>query len=48
MPNFLNLPPFTENGDAHVVVETPEGAEPNSHTTRNWKHSSSRNRSSPD
>ena len=26
MPNFMNLPPFTENGDAHVVVETPRGS----------------------
>ena len=23
MPNFINLPPFTEDGDVHVVVETP-------------------------
>jgi hypothetical protein len=26
MPNFMNLPPFTENGDVHVVVETPRGS----------------------
>jgi inorganic pyrophosphatase len=26
MPNFTNLPPFTENGDVHVVVETPRGS----------------------
>jgi inorganic pyrophosphatase len=26
MPNFVNLPPFTENGDAHVVVEPPRGS----------------------
>ena len=23
MPNFINLPPFTEDGDVHVVVEIP-------------------------
>ena len=23
MPNFTNLPAFTEDGDVHVVVETP-------------------------
>jgi len=26
MPNFINLPPFTEAGDVHVVVETPRGS----------------------
>ena len=26
MPNFVNLPPFTEDGDVHVVVETPRGS----------------------
>ena len=26
MPNFFNLPPFTEDGDVHVVVETPRGS----------------------
>ena len=26
MPNFINLPAFTENGDVHVVVETPRGS----------------------
>lgn len=26
MPNFINLPPFTEDGDTHVVVETPRGS----------------------
>jgi inorganic pyrophosphatase len=31
MPNFINLPPFTKDGDVHVVVETPAGAEPNLH-----------------
>jgi inorganic pyrophosphatase len=25
MPNFLNLLPFTGDGDVHVVVETPRG-----------------------
>ena len=26
MPNFINLPPFTEDGDIHAVVETPRGS----------------------
>jgi inorganic pyrophosphatase len=26
MPNFFNLPSFTEDGDVHVVVETPRGS----------------------
>lgn len=26
MPNFFNLPPFTDDGDVHVVVETPRGS----------------------
>ena len=26
MPNFINLPPFTEDGDVHVVVEPPRGS----------------------
>jgi hypothetical protein len=26
VPNFINLPPFTEDGDLHVVVETPRGS----------------------
>jgi inorganic pyrophosphatase len=26
MPNFFNPPPFTEDGDVHVVVETPRGS----------------------
>ena len=26
MPNFINLPPFGEDGDVHVVVETPRGS----------------------
>jgi inorganic pyrophosphatase len=25
MPNFVNLSPFTEDGDVHVVVGTPRG-----------------------
>jgi inorganic pyrophosphatase len=26
VPNFVNLPAFTEDGDVHVVVETPRGS----------------------
>jgi inorganic pyrophosphatase len=26
MPNFINLPPFTDDGDVRVVVETPRGS----------------------
>jgi len=26
MPNFMNLAPFTEDGDVRVVVETPRGS----------------------
>lgn len=26
MPNFLNLPPFTEDGNVYVVIETPRGS----------------------
>lgn len=26
MPNLINLPPFTEDGDNYVVVETPRGS----------------------
>jgi inorganic pyrophosphatase len=26
MPNFFNLPPFTEDGDVRVVVEIPRGS----------------------
>jgi inorganic pyrophosphatase len=26
MPNFINLPPFAEDGAVHVVVETPRGS----------------------
>ena len=26
MPNLTNLPPFTEDGDVYVVVETPRGS----------------------
>jgi inorganic pyrophosphatase len=26
MPNFINLPAFTEDGDAYVVIETPRGS----------------------
>ena len=48
MPNFITLPPFTEDGDVHVVVETPAGAEPNLNTTRNSKPSFYRNRFSRD
>jgi len=39
MPNFFNLPPFTEDGDVHVVVETPAAAAPNSPTPRSLKAS---------
>lgn len=26
LPNLINLPPFTEDGDVYVVVETPRGS----------------------
>ena len=26
MPNFMNLPSFTEDGDVNVVIETPRGS----------------------
>jgi inorganic pyrophosphatase len=26
MPNFINLPAFTEGGDVRVVIETPRGS----------------------
>lgn len=26
MPNFFNMPLFTEDGDVHVVIETPRGS----------------------
>ena len=26
MSNLINLPPFTEDGDVYVVVETPRGS----------------------
>ena len=26
MPNFMNLPPFTEDGGVQVVVEMPRGS----------------------
>jgi hypothetical protein len=26
MSNFLNLPAFSEDGDVHVIVETPRGS----------------------
>jgi inorganic pyrophosphatase len=26
MPNLIELPPFTDDGDLHVVVETPRGS----------------------
>jgi inorganic pyrophosphatase len=26
MPNLINMPPFTEDGDVYVVVETPRGS----------------------
>jgi inorganic pyrophosphatase len=26
MPNFINLPSFTEDGDVYVVIETPRGS----------------------
>src|ERR1700748_1849586 len=26
MPNLINLPPLTEDGDVYVVVETPRGS----------------------
>jgi len=28
MPNFLHLPPFTEDGDVYVVIETPRADRP--------------------
>jgi len=27
MPNLINLPPFTDEGDVYVVVETPRGSQ---------------------
>jgi hypothetical protein len=26
MPNLINMPSFTEDGDVYVVVETPRGS----------------------
>jgi hypothetical protein len=48
MPNFIKLPPFTEDGDVEVVVETPAAAALSSPTTRNWKHLHLRSLSLPD
>jgi hypothetical protein len=28
IPNFIKLPAFTEDGDVHVVIETPRGILP--------------------
>jgi hypothetical protein len=46
MPNFINLPSFTEDGDVHVFAETPAAAGGSSRMTRNWKHLFYRNLSS--
>jgi inorganic pyrophosphatase len=48
MPNFINLPPFTEDGDVHVVVETPRGSRAKFAYDPKLKPSFSRNRSSLD
>ena len=50
MPNFINLPPFAEDGAVHVVVETPRGSRAKFayDTTLNWKRSRSRNLFSSD
>jgi len=34
MPNFSNLPAFAEQGDIHVVVETPRGRRARAATRR--------------
>jgi hypothetical protein len=48
MPNFINLPPFAEDGAVHVVVETPRGSRAKFAYTLNWKRSRSRNLFSSD
>ena len=43
MPNFINLPPFAEDGAVHVVIETPRGSRAKFAYDPNWKRSRSQN-----